>query len=178
MEKGFILPGGQYVQAIDAGEKRDDEGKVTRPERTAADYPEGTIEVPLNPGPEYDWDGSQWVHTPPDPAEVLAEKRANMPNLSKSQLLIGLVAEGWITEAEGDAWLQGTALPSIILGAIGQLPQNEQFAARARAYSMTFAERTDPLVGPMAEALAANFGVPVADVPETVDTFFETYSQV
>lgn len=166
MERGFHHPDRGYWQTTNEP-----------PQEILDSYPEGTVEVPLKPGADYDWDGSQWAHTPPDPAEVLAEYRANLPNLSKPQLLIGLVAEGWITEAEGDAWLQGTALPPVILGAIGQLPQDEQFAARARSYSMTFAERADPLVGPLAEALAANFGVPVADVPETVDTFFETYSQ-
>lgn len=41
-------------------------------------YPEGTVEVPVKPGPEYEWDGSEWAHVPPDPAEALAAERAHM----------------------------------------------------------------------------------------------------
>lgn len=48
MEKGFILPNGIYVQAVDAEHL------------TAANYPEGAIEVPLKPGSNYEWSGSKW----------------------------------------------------------------------------------------------------------------------
>jgi hypothetical protein len=89
-EKGFILPGGQYVQAIDAGEKRDDEGNVTRPEITAADYPEGTQEVPLRPGAGWRWTGAEWVdETPPPPP----------PDLSPAQFAYMLALTGF-----GDVW--------------------------------------------------------------------------
>lgn len=54
MEKGFILPGGQYVQAID-------EEKVD-----LSFYPAGTQEVPLRPSGNHHWESGQWVyHAPP-----------------------------------------------------------------------------------------------------------------
>jgi hypothetical protein len=55
IEKGFILPNGQYIQAIDGNKA------------SLSDYPAGTIEVPLKPGEHYEWDGSQWVELPPPP---------------------------------------------------------------------------------------------------------------
>lgn len=34
-------------------------------------YPKGTVEVPLRPIGDYEWDGSQWAELPPD-LDVLA----------------------------------------------------------------------------------------------------------
>lgn len=65
MEKGFILPGGVYVQAIDTGSRRNENGEIIRPEITAADYPAGTVEVPLKPGSDHHWTGSAWEHRAP-----------------------------------------------------------------------------------------------------------------
>ncbi len=83
-----------------------------------------------------------------------------------AQLLIGLVAEGWITEAEGDAWLTGTP-PAPVLALIAQLPANQRFAAKARALRPSVVLRNDPLV----LALATMQG----KTPEQLDTFFNTY---
>ena len=33
-----------------------------------ATYPEGTVEIPLPPGPDHQWSGEAWVHVPPPPA--------------------------------------------------------------------------------------------------------------
>jgi hypothetical protein len=92
-----------------------------------------------------------------------------IPDLSFPQLLIGLVAEQWITEADGDAWLAGT-LPSAVLGVISSLPTQMQFPAKARALRPSVVIRADPLVA----ALAAYEG----KTPEELDEFFLTYSQV
>jgi hypothetical protein len=35
-----------------------------------ATYPQGTVEVPLKPGPNYAWSGSAWVEQPAPPAPV------------------------------------------------------------------------------------------------------------
>lgn len=86
-----------------------------------------------------------------------------------AQLLIGLVAEGWITEAEGDGWLAGT-LPAPVLGLISTLPPQHRFAAKARAIRPSEVLRRDPLV----EML----GVAQGKTSEQLDTFFATYSQV
>jgi hypothetical protein len=102
------------------------------------------------------------VGTPPAPVIPI-------PNLSFAQLLIGLVTEGWITEAEGEGWLVGT-LPDPVLLVISMLPTNQQFAAKARASRPSDVERADPLVAALATA--------EGKTPEELDEFFLTYSQV
>lgn len=67
MEYGFYHPLRGYWQSND------------RPDaETLASYPEGTVEVPLKPGADYEWDGEAWVHVSPDPAEALEAERAEM----------------------------------------------------------------------------------------------------
>lgn len=102
------------------------------------------------------------VGTPPVPPVVI-------PNLSFAQLLIGLVTEGWITEAEGEGWLVGT-LPDPVLLVISMLPTNQQFAAKARASRPSDVERADPLVAALATA--------EGKTSEEIDTFFITYAAV
>ena len=85
------------------------------------------------------------------------------------QLLIGLVAEGWITEAEGDAWLAGT-IPAAASALVASLPEAQRFAARASIIRPSVILRADPLVA----ALAAAEGKTEAEL----DGFFQTYSQV
>jgi hypothetical protein len=84
-----------------------------------------------------------------------------------AQLLIGLVAEGWITEAEGDVWLTGTP-PAPVIALIGQLPQGQRFAAKARAIRPSIVLLSDPLV----QALAAMQGK-TSELP----AFFNTYGE-
>lgn len=96
-----------------------------------------------------------------DPSELV--------RLTFAQLLIGLVAEGWITEAEGEAWLQGS-LPPPVVALINTLPAYLRFAAKARAIRPSEVLRRDPLV----EMLGAAQG----KTAEQLDTFFSTYSQV
>jgi hypothetical protein len=91
----------------------------------------------------------------------------SVPNLSFAQMLIGLVTEGWITEAEGEGWLVGT-LPDPVLLVISMLPPNQQFAAKARASRPSDVERSDPLVAALATA--------EGKTPEEIDDFFVTYS--
>lgn len=87
--------------------------------------------------------------------------------LSLTQLLIGLVVEAWITEAEGEAWLAGT-LPSAVLTLIDSLPASQQFAAKARAIRPSAVLRDDPLVAAM--------GAAAGKTPAEMDTFFRTYA--
>jgi hypothetical protein len=93
-----------------------------------------------------------------------------VPNsITFAQLLIGLVTETWITEAEGTAWLQGV-LPAAVETLITSLPQEQQFIARARASRPSEVLRDDPLV----VALGAAQG----KTEEELDDFFITYSGV
>lgn len=64
-ERGFYHPLRGYWQTTNEP-----------PQHILDGYPAGTVEVPLKPGADYEWTGSAWVEMPPDPAEVLAAKRA------------------------------------------------------------------------------------------------------
>lgn len=57
-EHGFYHPSRGYVQTL----------SYPTPEQFA-EYPEGTYEVPIRPGPDHVWDevGEVWVHNPPPP---------------------------------------------------------------------------------------------------------------
>lgn len=90
-----------------------------------------------------------------------------VPDLSFAQLLIGLVTEGWITEAEGDAWLSGT-LPDPVLALIATLPVDQQFAAKARAIRPSTVVRADPLV--------VGLGAAQGKTSAQMDAFFTTYA--
>lgn len=100
---------------------------------------------------------------------VVKKEPHEIMRLTFAQLLIGLVAEGWITEAEGDGWLAGT-LPAPVLGLISTLPAEQRFAAKARAIRPSEVIRHDPLV----EMLGAGQD----KTPAELDIFFATYSQV
>lgn len=117
----------------------------------------------LPPADEWVWsDNGPIIAAPPSPTPVPA-------SITFAQMLIGLVAEGWITEAEGEAWLMGTP-PGGVLALIATLPTEQQFAAKARAIRPSEVLRADPLV----QALGAAQG----KTSEQLDDFFRTYAQV
>lgn len=95
--------------------------------------------------------------------------RARM-RLSIAQALIGMVAEGWITEAEGRGWAEGNALPDAAEALIAQLPEGQRFPARARLLRASTFERADPLTDALGEAAGLT--------PEQIDAFFETWADV
>ena len=102
-------------------------------------------------------------------AALPGPQSAPVPSLSFAQLLIGLVTEAWITEAEGEAWLSGT-LPGTVLLVINSLPDGQRFAAKARALRPSEVMRADPLVSAM--------GAAAGKAEAEIDTFFRTYAQV
>lgn len=104
-----------------------------------------------------------------DVAPYVPPADAPPPSLTFLQMIIGMVTEEWITEAEGDGWLAGT-LPAPVLAVIAGMPQEYRFAARARALRPSVIERDEALV----EALAQY----VEKTSAEVDTFFRTYAQV
>lgn len=129
-------------------------------------YPDGS-EIPdgwldgTNANVGWTYENGVFVPPPPPPAPV--------PDLTFAQLLIGLVSEGWITQAEGEAWLTGT-LPAPVVALIATLPAEQQFAAKARATAPSVVLRADPLVS----ALGAAQG----KTSEQLDDFFRTYARV
>ena len=101
-------------------------------------------------------------------AAALEAERAGL-KLSFAQLLIGLVTEKWITEANGEGWLTGT-LPAAVTAVIDTLPPEHRFAAKARALRPSEVLRADPLVA----AMGAAAGKKEAEI----DDFFRAYAQV
>ena len=110
-----------------------------------------------NPGP--------FVTEPVPPA---SDPRTGM-QMTFAQMMIGLVAMGWITKPEGVAWLGGT-VPAVVTALIASLPADQQFAALARAVRPSVVQRLDGLV----VALAAVQGRTDAQM----DAFFQTYAEV
>lgn len=94
--------------------------------------------------------------------------RQNM-KLTFAQLLIGLVAQGWLSESDGELWLSGT-LPRPIELLIETFPAEHRFVAKARALRPSEVVRLDPLV----EALAIANGKSAEDI----DQFFGVYATV
>ena len=136
--------------------------------------PDGTFVIQVNGYPYHAIPGdplfvaaqAAGVDAPFEP-EPLPPEPVQTTQITFAQLLIGLVTEGWITEAEGGGWLVGT-LPAPVLAVIATLPSNQQFAAKARAIRPSAVVRADPLVA----ALAAAEGKSSADI----DAFFTTYA--
>jgi hypothetical protein len=89
--------------------------------------------------------------------------------ISFAQLVIGLVEEDFITEVEGDAWLEGR-LPKGVTDLLATLPKEMQFRGKAKAIRPSVILRNDPIVA----ALAVSKGM----TPEQLDRFFVTYSTV
>lgn len=83
MELGFFHPDRGYWQAI-AG----------NPDDLLPSYPEGTIQVPLKPGADYEWQDGTWVYVeppaPPAPDRVTAR-----------QFKLQLLADGILDQVEG-----------------------------------------------------------------------------
>ena len=105
----------------------------------------------------------------PEPEPPTIEEVRESMGMSFAQLLTGLVEEGWITEAEGEAWLEGK-LPAAVNALIAQLPEELRFRAKARATLPSTVERNSDLVIALAQA--------EGKTPEEIDKFFEKYSQV
>lgn len=103
-----------------------------------------------------------YIAPPPQPEPV-------PQSITFAQLLIGLVTEAWITEAEGEAWLAGV-LPAQVTALISTLPVEQQFAAKVRAARPSEVLRMDPFV--------VSMGAAQGKTPEELDQFFRTYSGV
>lgn len=108
------------------------------------------VEAPIEPAPE----------PGPEPVPV---------SMSFAQLMIGLVAEQWITEEEGRLWLTGT-LPPQVISTISLIPAEQRFAATAKATRPSVVNRADPLVQMMALAQGRS--------DAELDDFFRAYASV
>lgn len=123
MDIGFYHPEVGYWQAV--GVSKTPYDVIVEPERTEAGedgedvvipavtretsqfdelmagYPEGTVEVPLRPGPDHEWQAGVWVApSSPTPEEL----RETFPDLNPAQIRLGLFSIG-VTEAMVEAKL-------------------------------------------------------------------------
>lgn len=143
--------------------------KYRRPDGSLAYYPPRPSEHHV-----FDYAAEQWID-PRSPEQVAAQEDAALQAqregmvLGFAQFLIGLVRLGWITEAEGEAWLDGT-LPPVIVQMINQLPPHHRFAVMARAKRPERVMRNDPVVLSLAQITGRT--------PEQVDDLFRTYSTI
>jgi hypothetical protein len=87
-EKGFYHPTQGYWQTLS-----------TPTAAQLAAYPEGTVEIPVQPSEDKRWNGSAWVDNPDYVAEQLAIERANM-RVSRFQAKAALAAAGLLTQAQ------------------------------------------------------------------------------
>lgn len=99
----------------------------------------------------------------PEPEPVPAE-------ISPSQLFIGLVAAGMITEDEAMAAAKSGTVPPAIDALFSELPASDALAARVRWARMTTVERDNPLVA----ALGAANGLSDQDI----DDAFRAWSKL
>lgn len=154
------------------------DGYVVRWLSSADEVAEGEVALPViaDADPQLAADEVLWGPN----FEVLADRvraygtavkadPSTLAQLTFAQMLIGLVSEAWITEADGDGWLAGM-LPTPVIGLINTLPEQARFPAKARAIRPSNVLRHDPLV----EMLGAAQGKTAAEL----DAFFSTYSQV
>lgn len=102
------------------------------------------------------------------PAPSILPVPVQITSLTFAQLMTGLVTEEWITEAEGDAWLDGN-LPQPVLDLIDGFPVAQRFGVKARAKRFITADINDPLVVQMAT---------LQDKVEELPAFFNTYGSV
>lgn len=121
-----------------------------------------------SPGEGFVWNGRAWIKRDPTPEEIAA-KRAAM-TVTRPQLIHGLVTMGWITNAEGLAWIDGD-LPEEVSDMIATLPASQRLLATARAKNADPIYRMDPMVIGLA---AARPDVSADDL----DSFFTTFAQV
>lgn len=140
MEKGFFHSDRGYWQTI--GEPTPD---------ILDSYPEGTIEVPLKPGPYYDWQNGEWVHVPP-PEPTPEELRAQLPPLTPRQFR--------------DALIDHDIMPDDVTAAINQIADVKDRAKALNAWEYpTQFVRTEPLI----EQIGAIFSL----TPEDIDDMWQ-----
>lgn len=137
MEKGFYHSDIGYWQT------------VSEPSQEILDnYPEGTVEVPLKPGDDYEWKNKKWVNVPP-PEPTPEELRAMMPPLTPRQFR--------------DALIDHDIMPDDVTAAISQIADVKERAKALNAWEYTTSFiRTDPLI----EQIGVLFSLDADDIDD------------
>lgn len=88
MEHGFYHPDKGYWQAIGGNA-----------EELLAAYPAGTIEVPLKPGSDFEWQNGAWAYVEPDP---IVPDRVSANQFGKQLAAMGLLeqVQSWVAQQD------------------------------------------------------------------------------
>ena len=116
MEKGFYHSGRGYWQT------------TNEPSPSIIDaYPEGTVEVPLKPSSDHDWQNGEWVYVEPviDPRE----KWRTSAMLTKTEFVMACVGAGILTQAEAVTVGRGD-WPSAMSGFLSYLTQEQAISVQ------------------------------------------------
>jgi len=136
MEHGFFHPDRGYWQTN------------SKPSEAVLDgYPEGTVEVPLRPSGEHDWNGSKWVHNPPSDAEILARWRETA-SLPRSAFILAALDAEVLTEAEAEQAVNGW--PASWDAFFDGKPARDRIEAKARWVETSVVRRNAPLIAQLA----------------------------
>lgn len=129
MEHGFFHPERGYWQAI--------AGSV---EELMPSYPGGTINVPIKPGPHYEWSGGEWVDVGPAVEPVPQA-------VSRRQFYQGLAVAQFITNQEALDAIRMVSLPAAIQAMVdGMEDEDAKFEASSLLYGAGEFRRDHPLV--------------------------------
>lgn len=130
MEHGFYHPSRGYWQAIGGDAAA-----------LLSMYPSGTIQVPVKPSADHDWQGGQWVYVEP------AQTPAPVPEkISRRQFYQGLAVAQFITQPEALDAIRMIALPAALQGMVdGMTDANAKFEALSLLYGATEFYRDHPL---------------------------------
>ena len=98
MDIGFYHPDRGYWQAIDGDAETLLEG-----------YPEGTIQVPLKPGADYEWQNGEWVYGAPTP---LVPDRVTANQFGKQLAAADLMdqVQAWVAQQDAATQWSSTAV--------------------------------------------------------------------
>lgn len=151
MQLGFYHPERGYWQT-----------KSEPPQHILDAYPEGTIEVPLKPGANYEWQDGEWVYASPDEATLRASWRETA-SLTRAQFCVAVKRAGLLPEAEAiDAakgnWPQTfsdalSGLPvdeteaQIVWASVTEIPRNDTVLEALRVYAGMTDEQIDEMFG-------------------------------
>lgn len=142
-EYGFFHPDRGYWQAVS-----------TPCSETIAEYPAGTIEVPLKPSAWHEWTGSGWADAS-DPEAEVAEWRTTRV-MSRLEFARALMAINLLTHEQAMGFIRYEPLPEPITALIATLP--EEYRADAE-FEMQGA-RDFPRANAMWDLLCASEGWP------------------
>lgn len=133
------------------------------PQHILDGYPVGTVEVPVQPGAGYTWDGVEWQ--PPTAEAALAGWRAGAA-MTRADFAIAAFKASLVTEQEAENWAAGSSLPQWVVIAIDAAfaTPSERLAARVNAKTAEAIARSGAIIEILREA---------ADLTdEDIDTLF------